>query len=490
MKFSAIGLLTFLFCLNSLYGQYYETSIPTYTDQDIQQRLSKITSKVVPPRFDRVVRSYIDTYTRKKRDKTEAMLGRTVMYFPLFEKLLLENDLPIDLKYLSIVESALNPEARSRSGAVGLWQFMTPTARENGLQINRYVDERKDPEKATKAAMRYLRKQFHRFGNWELALAAYNGGPGRVNRAIKRGRSKNFWRIRRHLPRETRNYVPAFIAATYIANFYHDHNLTPRYPEQELQATETIRVYQRFNLAEIAALTGTPEYFVEILNPAYKRGFIPAKSTGHNLTLPVAAMAKFKQQYQIPDSGNNNYIVGERINAPPVNSHPAKKQLGERMSYTVVPGDDLMALSRYFYCNETDIMRWNRLTSRQLRPGQRLTVYISKENRKKMELLDEIELIPIRAEEKLPDEVSKSWRVLELPKFEGKKKKVQRKFPLFKWKKRNKKYIYHKIRRGESLVDIAERYNVSLQSIQQLNDDLPAGQALRSGMRIKVKKKK
>ena len=175
--------------------------------------------------------------------------------------------MPLDLKFLSVVESALNPMAVSRSGAVGLWQFMPATGREYGLKISRYVDERKDPVKSTLAAIKYLKKQYNRYGNWELALAAYNGGPGRVNRAIKRGRSKNFWRIRKYLPRETRNYVPAYIAATYIANFYHMHDLVPIYPDLELQLTESVKVYETLNFSEIEAITGTPEYIIEILNP-------------------------------------------------------------------------------------------------------------------------------------------------------------------------------------------------------------------------------
>jgi len=246
--------LVIIFSLNATFSKSqtaiqssytYETIIPTFTDSEIRDRLSRITSSVAPPRFTSVVKSYINTYTVKKRQHTEAMLGRISIYFPMFEKYLSENNLPVDLKYLSIVESALNPKAVSRSGAVGLWQFMPPTGKENGLKINSTVDERRDPHKSTLAAAKYLKKQYKRYNNWELALAAYNGGPGRVNRAIKRGRSKNFWRIKRYLPKETQNYVPAFIAATYVVNYYPEHNLVPVYPEIDLQMTELIKIYKK-----------------------------------------------------------------------------------------------------------------------------------------------------------------------------------------------------------------------------------------------------
>jgi len=187
---------------------------PVYSDQELETQIQQMYSEVVPARLNPAVKSYIKTYTVKRRDKTAAMLGRKEMYFSMFEKYAVEQNVPTDLKYLSIVESALNPNAESRSGAVGLWQFMPATGSSLGLKINRDVDERKDPHKSTKAAYKYLNKQYKRYGNWELALAAYNGGPGRVNRAIKRGRSKNFWRIQKYLPKETRNYVPAFIRLT------------------------------------------------------------------------------------------------------------------------------------------------------------------------------------------------------------------------------------------------------------------------------------
>jgi membrane-bound lytic murein transglycosylase D len=231
---------------------------PEYDEPAIIERINKMENEVVPPRYDDIVKSYLTTYTIKKREKAENILGQQVVYFPLFEKKLEEANLPTDLKYLSVVESALNPKAVSRVGATGLWQFMPATGEYYGLEINSVVDERSDPHRSTEAAIEYLSRLYDRFGNWELAIAAYNSGGGRVSRAIKRSRSKNFWKVRRYLPRETRNYVPAFIAANYLIKHYQEHELTPRYPELDQQITESIMVYDHTSFYEVAQVTELP----------------------------------------------------------------------------------------------------------------------------------------------------------------------------------------------------------------------------------------
>ncbi len=486
MRFLVLGLIGWL-CLgvSTLQAQHknVDSSIPTYTDGDIQNRLSKIQNNVVTPRFDRVVRSYVNTYTVKKRERTEAMLGRTVMYFPLFEKMLAEEGMPDDLKYLSVVESALDPMATSRSGAVGLWQFMKPTAREQKLKINRYVDERRDPLKATAAAIKYLRKQYKRFGNWELALAAYNGGPGRVNRAIKRGRSRNFWRIRKHLPRETRNYVPAYIAATYILNYYHLHDLVPRYPVADLQLTETVQIYESVDFNKIVEISGTPYEIVKQLNPAYRRRYIPANRKGNNVTLPIEGMRRFREYFRIPDSEASQYIAGGGISAPKVKK--ARKPSGLRSNYVVENGDNLTLLAQAFRCTETDIMKWNHLTLRSLYPGQRLVIYMKPGQRDKVPVMQDIASVKIAAEENLSAKGT-DWEPLTLIVEDTSRKR--KKFPSFRWFKRKKQYQMHRIRRGESLLDIARQYEVSLDSLRQLND-FKSDTRLRPGQRIKIKKR-
>lgn len=470
---------------SGLQAQYQETTgipsaFPTYTDDDLRERLGQIINKVVAPRLDAVVKSYINTYTVLKRDKTEAMLGRTVMYFPLFEKLLLAHGMPVDLKFLSITESALNPEARSRSGAMGLWQFMPTTGREYGLTQNRYVDLRKDPEKSTLAAIKFLKRLHQKYGNWELALAGYNGGPGRVNRAIKRGRSKNFWKIRKYLPRETRNYVSAYIAATYIANFYDKHDLIPVYPDVELQLTESITVYTGITFNEIAEVTNVPLYIVEILNPAYKRNYIPSSRRGYNLVLPMANMAAFKDHFKKPDDDTRLTTAGGSIHAPKTNND---KTINSKLDYyTVETGDNLSQLARAFECSEEDIMVWNRLTTRQLRKGQKLKVYLPLTPPKttaSVELLEAIKVEPEASIDHFPTlEPVEYYDEITFSKFTKSKK----------WLKRDKRFVYHKIRRGESLYDVAEKYEISLNDLMALNDIKPT-QVVKTGAKIKVKKK-
>lgn len=481
-------LLCITLCLSNTYSQHsddYE-AYAMISDQEIKERLATIENAVVKPRFDPAVRSYINTYTVKKRDKTEAMLGRTAIYFPLFEKILAESGLPVDLKYLSVVESALDANAVSRSGAVGLWQFMTPTGRECGLSINRTVDERKDPEKATRAAIKYLAKQYKRYGNWELALAAYNGGPGRVNRAIKRGRSKNFWRIRRYLPRETRSYVPAYIAATYINNYYQEHGLNPIYPDTEFQNTERIKVYTTITFDEIEQITGTPSYIIEYLNPSYKRNYIPASVVGNNLVLPEDKMAIFKNNHSIPDSGNRNNVVSERVLAP--RYKPVVPANSKQLFYTVEAGDEMDDLATAFNCEGADILKWNKLTSSKLRTGQHLLIYVSRDNIQPVALLETIPLVEDGILSTVEPSQSIDWELMPLSvtvnnEASSKKKAKKRK------KSKKKRYVYHKIVRGESLHTIAAQYKgVTVNDLIKLNQ-IESGEALKPGKKIKIREK-
>jgi len=485
-------LLCITLCFSSLFGQSLDSynSPPTYdliSDQEIKERLSNIQSDVVKPRFDPAVRSYINTYTVKHRDRTEAMLGRTVIYYPLFERLLIEGGLPTDIKYLSVVESALNAQAVSRSGAVGLWQFMKPTGRECGLSINRTVDEREDPEKATRAAVQYLARQYKRYGNWELALAAYNGGAGRVNRAIKRGRSKNFWKIRRHLPRETRNYVPAFIAATYVNHYYQHHELEPMYPDADFQITERIKVYKTLTFSEIEEITGTPEYIIEYLNPSYNKKYLPSTVVGNNLVLPQDKMAIFKSFYQMPDSKNQNYVVGERITVP--KRTPLAPTNAKQLYYNVETGDDIQSLAQSFYCDETDIMRWNKLTTRKLRRGQNLLIYISRDAIKPINLIEPIDLVNAKPVFVKTSEVI-DWKPIALPQVTtNKKSRKNKRRKSRRAKKKKTSYVYHKIKRGESLLNIAAQYEgVSVKELIDLNN-IQSSESLKKGMKLKVKKK-
>ncbi|MEM9821863.1 MAG: transglycosylase SLT domain-containing protein, partial [Bacteroidota bacterium] len=363
---------------------------------------------------------------------------------------------------------ALNPMARSRSGAVGLWQFMKPTGRENGLRINSAVDERRDPHKSTKAAIKYLHKQYKRYGNWELALAAYNGGPGRVNRAIKRGRSKNFWRIQRYLPRETRNYVPAFIAATYVVNYYHLHDLHPVYPALELQLTQKIKVYDRISFFEIANITGASIETIQKLNPSYKRKYIPANRRGSNLVLPQNNMYSMLDYLGRPDSEIKT-IASSPIPAP-IDKEWEKQQI--KTMHTVQTHDNLESVAQYYGCTTKDLKHWNQLTSDYVASGQQLAIYVPKSNDAHRYYL--IQQLPTLG----MDPLSNPIRLPSLKnKFKAKRRfstTAKRTFiPKFDHNRasKHKKHIFHALKRNETLLDVIGLYpGIDLEHIMELND--------------------
>lgn len=465
----------------------YGAIIPTFTDSEIRDRLNRMTSAVAPPRFTPAVKSYINTYTVKKRQHTEAMLGRISIYFPMFEKYLSENNLPIDLKYLSIVESALNPKAVSRSGAVGLWQFMPPTGKENGLKINSTVDERSDPHKSTLAAAQYLKKQYKRYDNWELALAAYNGGPGRVNRAIKRGRSKNFWRIKRYLPKETQNYVPAFIAATYVVNYYPEHNLVPVYPEIDLQMTELIKIYKKISFYEIEQMTGVPMHLIEQLNPSYKKRYIPNSRQGSNLVLPNQYMGNLLSHLGRPDS------EVKRINVKPIPA-PVMIDYSENKNtsvHTVFTGETYESIAAYYGVSTADLKSWNQRAGYTLLPGRELRVYTPKLiNSSKFKQLAFIETLSItQVVSKKPNTIIKSKSASTQGSKTEKRALPQLKYLPAKSVLRDNEYLYYLIGKDETLHEIAEKFNgISMNDILVINN-LSDPYQLKAGKKIKVKRK-
>lgn len=372
---------------------------PEYDEPAIIERIKKMESEVVPPRYDEIVKSYLTTYTIKKRDKAENILGRQVVYFPLFEKKLKEAALPIDLKYLSVVESALDPKAVSRVGATGLWQFMPSTGQYYGLEINSVVDERSDPHRSTEAAIEYLTRLYERFDDWELAIAAYNSGGGRVSRAIKRSRSKNFWKVRRYLPRETRNYVPAFIAATYLIKHYQEHELNPRYPELDQQLTESIMVYDHVSFYEVAQVTELPLDVIEALNPAYLQGFIPARQKGYYLTLPKRVMPAF-QDYL--DQKRPDFEARMRVQSTPVyisKPNVEDHSLYQKSTYTVLSGETIESIAQKAGCTIHQIKAWNSLQTDELQLGQQLVVFAPKKI-KRLDILGKVPLLmPLPAPE-------------------------------------------------------------------------------------------
>ncbi len=259
---------------------------PKYSTKDLKARL-KASDCPVKPILTKNVKRYIGYYVRGGRANTEAILGRSAIYFPIFDYYIKKHNLPPGLKALSIIESALKPKAKSHAGAAGLWQFMPFTGKAYGLKINNYVDERYDPHKATEAALKYLAHLHKAYGQWELALAAYNCGPKKVEDAMKKVGSRDFWKIRKHLPKETRQYVPRYIAAFYVMNNYYFHDIRPAYPDYNLQITGVTKIFKRRSFALLSEETGISESLIATLNPAFKKQIIPPSKEGYNVILPT-----------------------------------------------------------------------------------------------------------------------------------------------------------------------------------------------------------
>jgi len=338
----------------------------------IADRLSCVQKKI-PLVYNDKIHAFINYFTVKDREYTKLMMKRQNLYFPIFEKHLAKYGLPDELKYLSIIESGLNPRAVSRVRAVGLWQFMSATGKYYGLHNNWYIDERMDPEKATDAACRYLRDLYRMFNDWELALAAYNTGPGNVRKAIRRsGYKKTFWEIYSHLPRETRSYVPQFVAIIYTMNHLDEHNFIYEGDERPVRY-DTLQVKTFLNFETFANLTGTCMEDLQKLNPSIQRNAIP--ETGKTYTMLVPQTAKkvlAESRLAILDSASK---VGKKELEMLAKAMEGSTYGRDRFVYKVRSGDVLGSIAMRYNVRVADIKKWNNLRSNTIRTGQRLSIW-------------------------------------------------------------------------------------------------------------------
>lgn len=327
--------------------------------------------------FNSVVKSHINMYANRRREQVSYMLALGDYYFPLFEQVLDRYGLPLELKYLPVIESALNPVAVSRVGATGLWQFMLRTGKGYGLEINSLVDERRDPYKATEAAARYLKDLFAIYGDWNLVIAAYNCGPGNVNKAIARsGGKRDYWQIYYQLPRETRGYVPAFIAANYIMTYYADHKICPAHSYNTTTALDTVHVNERMHLEQIAGVLGLSLSELRRLNPQFKKNVIPGDSKPYALVLPSEKMYAFIDKNQEILNYNRSRYLTHRKNTDDYLDGTVSIGSGNvaNIYYRVKKGDNLSTIARRNRISLTQIKSWNRLRSSMIGIGKRLIV--------------------------------------------------------------------------------------------------------------------
>lgn len=353
-----------------------------YPHELIADQLSCLQNEI-PLSYNNTVQSFINYFTIRKRSYIRTMLSRKHIYFPLYEATLKKNNLPDELKYLSIVESGLNPRAVSPARAVGLWQFMSYTGREYGLQQDAYIDERMDPVKATQAGCRYLQNLYNMFGDWELAMSAYNCGPGNVRRAIRRSGNKTaFWDIYPYLPRETRSYVPMFVAVTYVMNHHKDYNIRPD-SLQHFIAYDTIHVNQHLDLELFAKQLNVPLDDFKLLNPQLKRNVVPAHFKNYPLRVPQDALPLLADNRQaILDSAAHTspqtaeLLALAAAETAPERTASASSNGRTKVTHKVTRGDALGKIADYYNVAVADIRKWNKLRGSSIRAGQRLAIWV------------------------------------------------------------------------------------------------------------------
>lgn len=366
---------TFSNQIKEYYIQAIDTANVIEMDMDkslLEMRLSKI-NETTPFHiaYNPALEKFIKSYLKNRRKYYPKFMARAAYYFPMIEKYLDQYDIPLEMKYLALVESALLPKAKSRVGATGLWQFMYSTGKQYQLKVSSYVDERQDPVKATIAACNYLNDLYNIFDDWDLALAAYNSGPGNVSKAIRRsGGYKNYWNIRPFLPKETADYVPAFYATMYLFTYAKEHNLNGNVPEIHYYETDTIHIKRTISFDQISKQTGIKKATLEFLNPAYKLEIIPYIQ-GRNYTLRVPQnqvdlfLKNEKQLYNLAD-------VDDAKREKPL---PQYFEIDKRIRYKVKNGDYLGKIAYRYGVKVSDIKRWNGLKNNNLRIGQRLSIY-------------------------------------------------------------------------------------------------------------------
>jgi len=464
---------------DSLMYMNSDSLVPDYPDSVYIDRLGRL-PMVMEMSYNRVVKNFIDLYTQRRRDRVEIMLRLTDYYFPMFEEVLDQYGIPEELKYLSVIESALNPRAVSRAGATGMWQFMYYTGKTYGLTINSLVDERRDPLKSTIAAASFLKDLHDIYKDWTLVIAAYNCGPGNVNKAIRRaGGKRNYWDIYYYLPRETRGYVPAFIAATYVMNYAKEHKLYPAPVDFEFY-TDTIMVHDKLHLKQVSEVMGISVDQLRDLNPQYKYDIIPVDSKPYALRIPQKQSMRFIELqdsiYAWKDSvffNKDNVIISPTAKTTYLADLPADKYT--KLTYTVKSGDNLGFISTWYNVQLSDIRYWNNIRQNMIRAGQKLVIYVPKGRAEKYRDIENLTF------EEKQTRVGKPVTTPSVIKPETMPQTASTGNP--------GDFIYYTVRSGDTLWEIAKKYpGVSDTDIAKLNN-MRDGDSIKPGQVIKIKRK-
>jgi membrane-bound lytic murein transglycosylase D len=527
------------------WSNYTETDIPFFTDSVYAARIAVMNeNSPFEYVYNYEVRKFIELYSVRKRKLTARILGLSEVYFPLFEEQLDRFNMPLELKYLAVIESALNPIANSKAGAKGLWQFMYGTGKVYGLKVSSYVDDRYDPYKATIAACEHLQDLYDIYGNWSLALAAYNSGAGNVNKAIRRsGGMKNFWAVQRYLPKETRSYVPAFIAASYVLAYANEHKIYPVDPGILYYEVDTVTVKHPLTFDQLSEMLNIPWDEISFLNPAYKKGVIPA-------TPEVPYKLRLRKKY-IGDFINNEAALyayrTKKFMSEDASLAAIYASYRETQQYPVKKGETMASIAKKFHMSIPELKSLNNIKKNAVKPKQKIFVYVpgsapkipdsllhkqeitSKADSTKtvVEHKDTVKLASsepetevssskihvVKSGETLGHIAGKynvtvneliSWNNLSSSKVKaGQKIKIQGGSPKqassgasttktqaskpSKTSPGGTHYFYYTIQTGDNLWDLADQFNVTVAQIKKLND-INNASYLKPGQKIKIPK--
>ena len=472
---------------------------PSYPDSIYEQRIEALNIETtIELTYNKEVKSFINLYAVRKKDLTARMLGLAEIYFPMFEEALDKYDMPLEIKYLAIVESALNPAAGSHAGAKGLWQFMYGTGKVYGLKVTSLVDDRFDPYKSTIAACEHLTDLHDIYNDWSLALAAYNSGAGNVNRAIRRaGGTKNYWAVWPFLPRETRGYVPAFIAVNYVMNYAPEHNIYPMRPGIFYYDIDTVTINDILAFDQLNEMLGIPMDELKFMNPQFKKGIIPATSgKTYTIRIPRNFVADFiNNEQQLYAYKTRKGVERDKLLAE-------VKKAKNRNIHIVRSGESLGLIAKRNRVYVSQIKRWNNLKSNTIYPGQKLVLFGSGSNK----FYQKSSTPVMRSSEKSTHIVKngenlgliakkyqctvtdlKEWNNIGGSKIFPKQELIVYK-PSAKTNASVKegKYLYHVVRKGDTLWDIAKEYDgVTVDKIKSLNN-IKNTKRIKPGQKIKI----
>ena len=436
--------------------KYDIDSIPFFDEYTYQARLAKLDA--VSP-FDLVynehVKGFINLYAFRKRESVSRMMGVSQLYYPMFEEVLDRYNIPLELKHLAVIESALIPYAKSRAGATGLWQFMYPTGKMYGLNVTSYIDQRCDPYKATVAAAEYLKSLYGMFGDWQMVLAAYNAGPGTISKAIRRsGGKKTYWEIRPFLPTETQGYVPAFIAANYVMNYGAEHNIYAAVPRKTYFEVDTVVVKEQMSFEQISQALDISTEEILYFNPQYRKNIIPAG--GNAMCLPKAKIGIFL---------NNEQAIYAATKAQQGQSELVQTFAEVKKTHIVKTGQKLSSIARIYGVTVMDLKNWNYIGRKGIKPGKKLTIYVR-------ETATATTKLEIKPETKNEQNIASNTDA-------DKKLVAENKASNAAW---------HTVKKGETIYLISKKYGVKPADIRSLNN-LSSTAALSIGQVLKIREK-